>query len=340
VASPWITAIGIPHLLRAVTTAGGDADALIRRFDLDPEPEYDDRMALGPFVDVWEAAIEATGRRDLPVQAAQLMIKRERSWLGFVVANTPKIGAGVALLDKYYPTVSNAYRWQSRVAGDTMELATTPPGPVHRLGWQAYIEYEATDMMLAAAHTTNGVARPIGLRFLHPAPPPATVDEFAKVWKLAPVFGADATAVAFPRSVLDVDVPSARPSLCGVMIEKLDAMLDAAERGIDVTARARAEVAPLLRDGRCDVDELARALRMSRRSLERSLAAEGTSAGALIDDERHRLALAWLPQLTVDEVAARLGYSDARAFARAFKRWTGVAPSEYRRATPSTDDLP
>ena len=70
---------------------------------------------------------------------------------------------------------------------------------------------------------------------------------------------------------------------------------------------------------------------MSRRSLERALAEEGTSAGALFDDERKQRALAWLPTISVDEVAARLGYSDARAFGRAFKRWTGMSPSAIRR---------
>jgi hypothetical protein len=53
------------------------------------------------------------------------------------------------------------------------------------------------------------------------------------------------------------------------------------------------------------VDELARELGMSRRSLERALADEGTSAGALLEDERKQRALAWLPTMSVEEVASR-----------------------------------
>ena len=102
--------------------------------------------------------------------------------------------------------------------------------------------------------------------------------------------------------------------------------------GDDVAVRARLAIASLLRGGTCNVAAIARAVAMSRRSLERALALAGTSATALIDDERRRLALAWLPALSVDEVATRLGYSDARAFARAFRRWTGKAPSDVRRS--------
>jgi AraC-like DNA-binding protein len=95
--------------------------------------------------------------------------------------------------------------------------------------------------------------------------------------------------------------------------------------------RVRAALPDLMRAQRCSVDDVARALAMSRRSLERALADEGTSASALLDEQRKELALAWLPELSVNEVADRLGYSDVRAFARAFKRWTGTPPSDVRR---------
>lgn len=124
-------------------------------------------------------------------------------------------------------------------------------------------------------------------------------------------------------------VPMARPSLCAILVERLEALLEASERGTSTTARARTAIAAQLRAERGSVDELARSLGLSRRSLERALAAEQTSPAALFDEERRTRALAWLPALPISVIAARLGYSDGRAFARAFRRWTGASPREY-----------
>ena len=75
---------------------------------------------------------------------------------------------------------------------------------------------------------------------------------------------------------------------------------------------------------------------MSRRRLERALAAEGVIRGGAIRDERKRLALAWLPKLSIDEVAQHLGYASTPAFSRAFRRWTGRPPSAHRPARDGT----
>ena len=74
---------------------------------------------------------------------------------------------------------------------------------------------------------------------------------------------------------------------------------------------------------------------MSTRTLQRRLASEGTSFRALVDQERVGAARAFLalPDLGADEIADRLGYSEASAFVRAFRRWTGTTPGEYRQAS-------
>jgi AraC-like DNA-binding protein len=101
------------------------------------------------------------------------------------------------------------------------------------------------------------------------------------------------------------------------------------------TGRTRAAIHKLLGTS-CSVDAIAASLGMSRRALERALAAEGTSATAVLDEERRCYALAWLETHSVQEVAFRLGYSDRRAFARAFRRWTGTSPlGAKRRGTDS-----
>jgi AraC-like DNA-binding protein len=80
------------------------------------------------------------------------------------------------------------------------------------------------------------------------------------------------------------------------------------------------------------VEEVARALHVSTRTLKRKLAAEETSFTELLDRERHDAALRLLrtPELSLEEIASKLGYSNATSFARAFRRWTGDAPTRYR----------
>ncbi|HMJ16073.1 MAG TPA: helix-turn-helix transcriptional regulator, partial [Polyangiaceae bacterium] len=81
-----------------------------------------------------------------------------------------------------------------------------------------------------------------------------------------------------------------------------------------------------------DLDELARALQTSTRSLRRSLREMGTSYLELLDESRRFRAEEWVraTHMTFEEIAERLGFSDVRSFRRAFKRWTGHTPGEVR----------
>jgi AraC-like DNA-binding protein len=81
------------------------------------------------------------------------------------------------------------------------------------------------------------------------------------------------------------------------------------------------------------LDEVARALALSPRSLRRKLDQEGTSFRTLVEDERRQLALQLLTgsEMKLDELAIHLGYTDTASFTRAFRRWMGCSPGEYRQ---------
>jgi AraC-like DNA-binding protein len=80
------------------------------------------------------------------------------------------------------------------------------------------------------------------------------------------------------------------------------------------------------------IDAIADKLQMHPRGLRRKLQVEGTSYRDLLAEVRMRLAIEYLrkTQMTNDEIASRVGYSDAANFRHAFTRWTGKSPSDFR----------
>jgi AraC-like DNA-binding protein len=74
---------------------------------------------------------------------------------------------------------------------------------------------------------------------------------------------------------------------------------------------------------------------VSARTLQRKLGDSGITFKEILDETRHALALAYLsaPQYSVNEITYLLGFSCGSSFTRAFRRWTGLAPSDWRART-------
>ncbi|USX52616.1 helix-turn-helix transcriptional regulator [Lentzea sp. HUAS12] len=87
----------------------------------------------------------------------------------------------------------------------------------------------------------------------------------------------------------------------------------------------------IIGEGVTDAGLIAVRLHLSARTLRRHLAAEGTSVRRLVDEARRTEAveLVALDHLSVEQVALRLGYTDAATFIRAFRRWSGTTPGAY-----------
>ena len=100
----------------------------------------------------------------------------------------------------------------------------------------------------------------------------------------------------------------------------------------NVAARCKAAVLERMASGESVDVDIARSLHMSRRTLQRKLAEADLTYQQLVDDTRRDLALRYIedPARSVTEITFLLGFSGQSAFTRAFRRWTGTAPTDFR----------
>lgn len=100
-----------------------------------------------------------------------------------------------------------------------------------------------------------------------------------------------------------------------------------------VTSQVKLELTASLSFGLCDIDTICQKLNMSKRSLQRKLEHENTRFQDIITDVRREQSFHYLKysDLSISEIAYRLGYSDSAAFSRAFKAWNGTSPSTFRK---------
>lgn len=166
--------------------------------------------------------------------------------------------------------------------------------------------------------------------FRFDAPPPGAVLQYVDVFGVRPSFGAPANVGGFDGSVLDQPLPRADPATvaaCEATCRELVGR-KRARTGLSNEVRAR-----LIRLGGVDagMDEIARELHLSTRTLRRRLGAAGTSYRELLDEVREALAEELLATgaLSVSDVAIRLGYAEATSFIHAFRRWKGETPAVY-----------
>ncbi len=150
-------------------------------------------------------------------------------------------------------------------------------------------------------------------------------------------FGEENNEISLDTALLALPVHGADLRLGRLLDRYADEMLRKLPRAEGFVESVRRVIAETLRGGDPSIECVATCLGLSTRTLQRRLREAGTTHKQLLDQLRHVLALRYADTegLSFGEVAFLLGFSEPSAFHRAFKRWTGVAPGEYRRKAPA-----
>ncbi|PJE28799.1 AraC-type DNA-binding protein [Pseudooceanicola antarcticus] len=172
--------------------------------------------------------------------------------------------------------------------------------------------------------------QPLEVHFEHA--PSRRTDLLSRIFRAPVLFGQSSNRLVFGAEGLD-RVHRVEDAALILVIERhvRDLVLEQDEDSA-VSDRVRSVVVRHLGQRPVDLESIAAELGMAARSLQRALAGEGTSLRAILQDHRQQIAETYLvdPRLSLKQVAQALGYSDGTVFWRAYRGWTGRAPTRGR----------
>lgn len=309
---------------------GIDSAALFRQAGLDLSALNDPnaRYPLENTTRLWQLAVQASGDPCLGLEVGRNVNQTTFHALGYSLLASPTLKEVFERLIRYFRIVSDAAELEFH--GDTAQCRFV----IQTLPGNQQPSAEALDAMMSVVIRLCRALygehfRATRVRMRRPAPADAGVYE--KVFKAPLEFGADENAIYLDKHVLEEPLPSANAELARHNDEILARFLAHYERQ-NIANRVHATLVEQLPHGEPSQEKTAQALHMSMRNLQRKLSAEGTSYKQILNQTRRDLATTYIgdSSYSISEITYLLGFSDTSSFTRAFKRWTGQSPSEYR----------
>jgi AraC-like DNA-binding protein len=324
-----LAAIEFIAVLQALARLGFDSDAVLTRSRIPPEAlsEPFTRISAAEEHALWEAAELVTGDPAVGLRVGVEHCRHgARNLVEYLFVHSPTLRQALPAVQAVVPLVDDLGHVDVIEEGDRVRVGIRRDGIPRARG---YVE------CLCAAAFTFYTDHVEGFRLAEVCltyPRPSVVEPYRDLFGMRPRFEAVQNQLAFDRCFLDVPFKGADPQIGRLLqdharhllreLPAQDAFVDAARRAL---ARA-------LEAGEASPERVARALGTSVRTLRRKLSTRGTSYQRLLDELRCASACHHLKHSddSIDRVAERVGFASRAAFQRAFRRYTGKSPSEYR----------
>jgi len=289
----------------------------------------DARVSFSALDNLWSIAIDYTGDPTFPLQVGNSVDPNRLSVVAQASFQCETILQGLLKYIGFFSIVNQAASMSFYEEGETATLAFRFESP------ELYCIPEMERMMSSALarcrYLVGDAMTPRRFNFQHACP--EYVSSYESVFKASLNFDQEESAIVFDRSLLDTKIKHRNPYLMNVMTSYAEKLLQNIQPSSEVQKSVRVFIRKHLSDApEMDVKRAAKALNMSRHTLYRKLKKEDVSFQSLVEQVRREEAEVHLKdnKISISELAYLLGFSELSAFSRAFKRWTGESPAQYR----------
>lgn len=325
-----VRAANFAGLAKMARSHGRDARGIVERHGMDAHVLVDPESLVAPqqVADTFEYCSTIF---DDPLFGLRFGSMQDPEVFGCVTAlcrSAPTVRAGIRCLIDFLPVVHAPDSEVLLIEGrDTAELTWMVNAD---MGVNDQANYQAAMLNLKLLQAIGGPAFKPSWISLSAEPRKSDLPEIENMLGCKVIRQASRNSVAFPVRALEQPVPSANRLLYKLLGSYLQRVKSA--HSPSLVERVESFIRGSLASGGCSIERCAEKTGMSVRTLKSRLAGESVRFSEMVEKQRETLARAHLAdrRLSLDEIADRLGYGEQTSFGRAFKRWTGMTPQQFR----------
>jgi len=320
----WINTV-----LAAAERHGLTRTQLLAHAGLGAKQLSDERWPIDDITRLWRAAAELTQDPGFGLKAGSLVGPASFNVVSFIFQSSPTLREAIALVQKFQRLISDGGRFQI-VEGDDKSWLIYHP----QQGELAFSPHQIEAVLAAVVSFSRWVTDhrfvPARVQFSHSQLGPLA--GYQTVFQTGVDFNQAFSGLQLDNALLDRALPQADTQLAAMHREYAAARLAALSDTPDFSAQVRHWLGANLASGVPERSAAAEQFALSDRVFARRLQSQGLSYSDVLDAVRKEAACTAVADTdsTFVDIAQRLGFSEASAFNRAFKRWTGSSPGEWR----------
>jgi len=323
------------HLLITAERLGASRELLLAQNHLPPNllEDGNERFDLVDFMRLGYSAIKMTGQSALGLHLGGSSTITRLGYPALAAMTSPNLGEALRIITHYEHISGRCYRGTSSIVQDPSET---------RLQFYSIAPYNdytcfVVDTVLSTWNALiqrlterEDLIQEVRIEF----PEPSYSGDYKNFFSCPVTFNQDHNALILAPGAMETPMVHKDSHLYHSLLEQCDHLLSQVTLSDSFCNKVLKALGTMLHDKSPTIGEIAQQLGIPIWTMRRKLKEEGTSYQNLVDQMRKDVALSYIKNtdLSFGEIAYLLGFSTPGAFQRAFKRWTGKTPGEYRKS--------
>ena len=310
-------------------------DAFLRSLDVDPTAvkQPDTRIPIETYLLIQDEAARYTNDPSFGLHMGEFAEAGSWSILGYLMMNCQTLGEAFEKSGRYSRIVGNLIEGRVKIRFNKITLILSTPPHAPKMSRHCY-ESTISSSVRMMRNLTGIQLSPLEVTFIYPEP--ESTAEYERVFRCPVLFGQKENSFTIPMGFVNTPILMANPDLMAYFEKYAQDFVAKIDRQKEYTQTVTKIILSRMDDEKLSINKVAKEMIVSVRTLQNRLKAEGSVFSQLHKDIRENLAKQYLREnYTVEDITYLLGFSEPSVFRKAFKKWAGVTPGQYRQQSYS-----